>query len=162
MSLTEYETTVVIRANVGGDAVEAALDRMRDVIKSRNGKLLAINHWGKKKLAYEIEKQTRGLYVHTHYLGGNDVVAELERNFRINDHVLRFLTIKLNEQVIGDEHEEQAYVRPEYDADDGDDKDTEGEEDTEQAAEASGEPKSEASGEAGAQASVRAAARGGE
>ena len=118
MSLTEYETTVVIRANIGGDAVEGTLDRVRDVIKGRQGKLLAITHWGKKKLAYEIEKQARGIYVHTHYLGRNDLVAELERNLRINDNVLRFLTIRLAEQVAADEREETAYERPEYDADD--------------------------------------------
>lgn len=169
MSLTEYETTVVIRANVGGDAVESALDRMREVIKARNGKLLAINHWGKKKLAYEIDKQARGLYVHAHYLGGNDVVAEIERNFRINDQVLRFLTIRLNDQIMADEREEQAYVRPEYDADDADAEvegdETEAEAGAEAASQAKGgaggESNNEGSGEAGAQASVRAAARGG-
>lgn len=126
MHLTEYETTVVIRPDIGGDAVETTLDRFRDVVKNSGGKLVAINHWGKKKLAYEIEKHTRGIYVHTHYLGGNTLVAELERNMRISDNVLRFLTVRLAENVGADEREEKAYVRPQYEADDqGNDDDVE-------------------------------------
>lgn len=116
--LTEYETTVVIRPDIGGDAVENTLDRMREVVRVGGGKLLAINHWGKKKLAYEIEKHTRGIYVHTHYLGGSSMVAELERNLRISDNVLRYLTVKMANDVSAAEREEKAYVRPQYDVDD--------------------------------------------
>jgi small subunit ribosomal protein S6 len=115
MQLTEYETTVVIRPDIGGDAVEGTLDRLRDVLRNGGGKLLAINHWGKKKLAYEIKKHARGIYVHTHYLGGNVLVQELERNLRISDNVLRFMTIRMAEGVAVDEREEKAYVRPQYD-----------------------------------------------
>ena len=114
MVLTEYETTVVIRPDIGGDAVEATLDRLRDVVRSAGGKLVAINHWGKKKLAYEINKHARGIYVHTHYLGANTLVQELERNLRISDNVLRYLTVRLAEGVKADEREEKAYVRPQY------------------------------------------------
>lgn len=121
MQLTEYETTVVIRPDIGGDAVEATLDRVRDVLKGQDGKLLAINHWGKKKLAYEIKKHVRGIYVNTHYLGGNTLVQELERNLRISDNVLRFMTIRMSENVGIDERQEQAYVRPQYDLDSGND-----------------------------------------
>jgi small subunit ribosomal protein S6 len=114
MHLTEYETTVVIRPDIGGDVVEGTLDKVREVVRNGGGKLVAINHWGKKKLAYEIEKHARGIYVHTHYLGGNQLVTELERNLRISDNVLRFLTVRLAEGVSAEEREEQAYVRPQY------------------------------------------------
>ena len=111
---TEYETTVVIRPDIGGDAVETTLDRVREVVKNGGGKLLAINHWGKKKLAYEIDKHTRGIYVHTHYLAGNTMVLELERNLRISDNVLRFLTVRMADKVATEAREEKAYVRPQY------------------------------------------------
>ncbi len=114
--LTEYETTVVVRPDISGDVVETTLDRIRETVSQRGGKLVAINHWGKKKLAYEINKHTRGIYVHTHYLGGSDMVAEIERNLRISDNVLRFLTVKLAEDVTPDARQAQAYVKPEYDA----------------------------------------------
>ena len=116
MHLTEYETTVVIRPDIAGDVVETTLDRVREVVKTGGGKLLAINHWGKKKLAYEIKKHGRGIFVHTHYLGANTLVLELERNLRISDNVLRFLTIRMAEGVAVAEREEVAYVRPQYEA----------------------------------------------
>jgi small subunit ribosomal protein S6 len=116
MQMTEYETTLVIRPDIGGDAVETLLDKVREVVKA-DGKLLGISHWGKKKLAYEISKQARGIYVHTHYLGKNTLVSELERNLRISDHVLRFLTVRLASEVDGAELEEKAYERPQYDVD---------------------------------------------
>lgn len=121
MSLIEYETTVIIRPDIGGDSVEGTLDRVRDVIKNQGGKLLAINHWGKRKLAYEIQKHSRGVFVHTHFLGANTLIRELERNMRINDNVLRFMTIKLEQGVEAESREEKAYERPQYDLDDGSD-----------------------------------------
>lgn len=129
MSLTEYETTVIIRPDIGGDAVEGTLDRVREVIKSRGGKLLAINHWGKRKLAYEIAKHARGVFVHTHFLGENTLVRELERNMRINENVLRFMTIQLAKNVDAEGREEKAYERPQYDLDDGSDDEKDGQDD---------------------------------
>lgn len=116
MHMREYETTVVVRPDVSGDSIEATLDRVRDAVRKSGGKLLAINHWGKKKLSYPIAKHTRGIYVHAQYLGEGGLVAEVERNLRISDTVLRFLTIKVADEVNAAEREEKAYVRPQYEA----------------------------------------------
>jgi small subunit ribosomal protein S6 len=116
MLMTEYETTVVVRPDISGDVIEATLDRVREAVKKSGGKLIAINHWGKKKLNYPIEKHTRGIYVHTQYLGTGGLVAEVERNLRISESVLRFLTIKVAGEVKPDEREEKAYVRPHYES----------------------------------------------
>ena len=115
MLLSEYETTVVLRPDIGGESIESTLDRVRNAVAD-GGKLLAINHWGKKRLAYEIGKHNRGVYVHTHYLGAGNMVAELERNLRLNENVLRFLTVKLEDAVAPDAREAHDYVQPEYDA----------------------------------------------
>jgi small subunit ribosomal protein S6 len=116
MQMTEYETTVVVRADISGDTVETMLDKVREVVRLQGGKMLAINHWGKRKLAYEIEKQTRGIYVNAHYLGANNLVAELERNLRISDIVLRYLTIRMAEKVSPQDRQEKEYVKPHYDS----------------------------------------------
>jgi small subunit ribosomal protein S6 len=116
MLMTEYETTVVVRPDISGDVIETTLDRVRDAVKKSGGKLVAINHWGKKKLSYPIAKHTRGIYVQAHYLGQGGLVAEVERNLRISDSVLRFLTIKIGHDVTADQREEKAYVRPSYEA----------------------------------------------
>ncbi len=115
MLMTEYETTVVVRPDVTGEQVEAALDRVRDVIGKQGGKLLEIEHWGKKKLAYPMKKHPRAIYVRTHYLGIGGLVGELERNLRLNENVLRFLTIKIDERVEADSKVEKEYVAPSYD-----------------------------------------------
>ena len=116
MLMNHYETTVVLKPDVGGDTIEAALDRVRDVVTSQGGTLLEIDHWGKKRLAYEIQKHTRGIYVHTQFLGKGPMVAELERNLRINNNILRFLTIKTKAGVNPAEAEVKEYVKPEYGA----------------------------------------------
>lgn len=116
--MTEYETTMVVRPDIGGDAIEAMLDRVREAVRKKGGKLLAINHWGKKKLSYPIKKQARGVYVHTQYLGKDDLVAELERNLRISDSVLRFLTIAVAKGVDVSSYQEKEYVRPQYELED--------------------------------------------
>ena len=116
MLMNEYETTLVLRPDIGGDTIEGALDRVRDVVSKESGKLLSIEHWGKKKLAYEIQKHTRGIYVQANFLGAGNLVGELERNLRINSSVLRFLTLKIASGVNADDRESQDYVKPEYDA----------------------------------------------
>ncbi len=125
MFLTEYETIVVIRPDIGGDAIEALLDKLRDVVRVGEGKLIAITHWGRKKLAYEIKKHTRGVYVHIHYLAPRSLILEIERNLRISDAVLRFLTVQLAEKLRAEDRTEAEYQRPEYDLAEDDSESTE-------------------------------------
>ena len=126
-TMTEYETTLVLRPDISGEVIEGTLDKVRETV-ANGGKLLAINHWGKKRLAYEVAKHSRGVYVHTHYLGAGAVVAEIERNLRLSENVLRFLTVKIEDGVAPEDRESREYVTPEYDAvmaadDDRDDRD---------------------------------------
>jgi small subunit ribosomal protein S6 len=116
MLMTEYETTMVMRPDLGGDAIETTLDRVREVVKTQGGKLISIDHWGKRKLAFEIKKQVRGVYVHAHFLGEKGLVAELERNLRISDNILRYETIRMARDVDATSRDEQAYVKPQYEA----------------------------------------------
>lgn len=116
MLVNEYETTLILRPELAGEAIESTLDRVRDSVKKMDGTLLEINHWGRKKLAYPIAKQTRGIYIHTHYLGKDNLVAELERNLRISDSVMRYLTIRMEADITATEREVKDYVTPEYNA----------------------------------------------
>jgi small subunit ribosomal protein S6 len=118
MLMNEYETTVILKPDLGGDDIEAALDRIRDVVSKEGGKLLNVEHWGRKRLAYDIQKYNRGLYVQAQYLGAGGLVAELERNIRISSAFLRFLTVKVEDEVTADSREVVEYVRPSYEAED--------------------------------------------
>ena len=95
----EYETIYILRPDVSNDAAEKIVERAKDVIARLDGTLTKLDNWGKRKLAYPIQKNSRGLFVYLKYVGFNDLVAELERNLRLLDEVVRFQTVLLQEDI---------------------------------------------------------------
>ena len=95
----EYETIYIVRPDAEADALREVNARARRVIEEASGKLLRVENWGKRKLAYEIAKHNKGVYLYWRYLGPPQLVAELERNLRMLDSVLRYLTVKVDENV---------------------------------------------------------------
>lgn len=93
--LAGYETTFITRAEMGDDALRALTDRLISIIPTFGGELVLQEDWGTKRLAYKIEKETRGRYTYLVYTGEGNIVAELERNLRMNDFVMRFLSVNL-------------------------------------------------------------------
>lgn len=96
---TDYETIFILRADIDSDASEKAIARVLAAIEAGQGKLLKVESWGKRRLAYPIGKQRKGFYVYVRYLGYRGVVAEVERNLRMLDTVLRHLTVALRKNV---------------------------------------------------------------
>lgn len=90
-----YETTLILRPDVTEDAPKALIEKLKGIIQAHGGETLAVEEWGKRKLAYVIKRESRGVYVYLLYTGNNSLVAELERNLRITESVLRFLTVGL-------------------------------------------------------------------
>lgn len=95
----EYETIYILRPDVGNDRAEKVVDRAKDVIARLDGTLTKLDNWGKRKLAYPIQKNNRGIFVYLKYVGFNDLVPELERNLRLLDDVVRFQTVLLAEDI---------------------------------------------------------------
>lgn len=95
----EYETIYILRSGVASDEAERITARMKEIIETRSGKILKIDNWGRRKLAYPINKASRGVFVFLSYIGFEDVVAELERNLRLLDSVVRFQTVLNNPRV---------------------------------------------------------------
>ena len=95
----EYETIYILRPDVGNDAAEKVIGRAQDVIARLDGTLTKLDNWGKRKLAYPIQKNSRGIFVYLKYVGFNDLVPELERNLRLLDEVVRFQTVLLAEDI---------------------------------------------------------------
>lgn len=96
---TDYETIFILRADIDSDASERAISRAVGAIEQTGGKLLKVESWGKRRLAFPIGKQRKGFYVYLRFLGYRGVVAELERNLRMLDTVLRHMTIQLRKDV---------------------------------------------------------------
>lgn len=99
MFYREYETIYIMRPDLGEDEEAAVGERMNGILEKTQARLLKQAVWGKRKLAYEIKKYSKGVYVSLQYLSGTDTVRELERNLKILDPVIRFQTFKVADRV---------------------------------------------------------------
>ncbi len=98
----EYETIYVLRPDVDPDGAERVATRVAEVVEREKGKLVKVETWGRRRLAYPVNKQTRGVYFYLKYLGKGGLVAELERNLRMIDTVMKFQTVLLRDEVVID------------------------------------------------------------
>src|SRR5689334_18094373 len=96
--LAGYETTFITRSELSDEALNTIQERLTQVVSSFSGEVILKEDWGKRKLAYPISKENRGHYTYFVYTGKGDVVHEVERNLRLQDHVLRFLTVNLGKE----------------------------------------------------------------
>ena len=94
--IREYETVCILDPELEeAGSLQPLLERIEGSISKAGGTVLGADHWGKRKLAYEINKNNRGYYVLQNYLGEKSTVVSLEKGLRIMDGVWRFLTIQL-------------------------------------------------------------------
>jgi small subunit ribosomal protein S6 len=98
----EYETIYILRPNTPNEGVAEVNTRIKGVIESMGGKVLKVDNWGKRRLAYEVAKERKGIYLYWLYLAKSGVVEEAERNLRMLDNVIRYLTVKVDENVVVD------------------------------------------------------------
>lgn len=96
----EYETIYILRADVDPEGAERVSGRVAEVITREKGTLVKVESWGRRRLAYEIIKQRRGVYTYIKYLGGGSLVNELERNLRMLDPVMRFQTVLVRDDIV--------------------------------------------------------------
>src|SRR6187551_1751952 len=95
----EYETIYILRPDIDADGAEKIGSRLAEVVGRESGRLTKVETWGRRRLAYDIAKHRRGVYVYLKYLGGGKVVAELERNLRLFDGVLKYQTVLVRNDV---------------------------------------------------------------
>ncbi|MGD9228914.1 MAG: 30S ribosomal protein S6 [Desulfobacterales bacterium] len=96
--MRRYETIVIIDPDLSTEKREPVLERVKDVIAQQGGYLAFIDDWGARKLAYEIKKKERGYYVRFDFCATGAVVDEIERFFRIDDRVLKYMTVLLDKK----------------------------------------------------------------
>ncbi len=94
--MRRYETIFILDPDVSEEQRGSVFGRLSDLMGQKNGLQVALDEWGAKKLAYEIKKKHRGYYVRLDYCGAGDLVDEIERFFRIDDRVLKYMTIVLD------------------------------------------------------------------
>ncbi len=98
-TVREYETVFILRSDVLDEERSKVLNRLNGIVEKLDGHILMQEEWGKRKLAYKIQKNAYGIYYYLRYLGYNDMVAEIERNLRILEPVIKYMTVKLGDDV---------------------------------------------------------------
>jgi len=97
--LRRYETIFIVPPDVAEDEVNGLLEKYEGIITTLKGTLIKRENWGKRKLAYEIKKQTKGIYILLDFAGKSAIVDELQRNMRLDDKVLKYMTVMKDESV---------------------------------------------------------------
>ena len=97
--MKRYETIFILDPDLSDEDRGALFERFTDLIQKHDGLLIVLDEWGTKKLAYEIKKKAKGYYLRSEYCGTGILVDELERFFRIDDRVLKYMTVLLDKNV---------------------------------------------------------------
>lgn len=100
-----YETTVVIDSALKADEVRNQNDKIVNFISNHGGNIVKVEDWGKRRLAYEIKRKQYGFYLNVRFSGPEALPVLLEREYRLNEAVLRYLTIKVDPLVIKSEEQ---------------------------------------------------------
>jgi len=97
--MRRYESVWVVNGDLPDEEVKSAIDKFSGIISSQGGTLVGLDEWGRRKLAYKIQGTIRGYYVLADFAGSSETVKELERNYRIDDRIIRSLTTEKSDKV---------------------------------------------------------------
>ena len=104
--MREYETVFIVDPGCDDEQVDREVDTVKDVITQGSGQVVEVQVWGKRRLAYEIRKKKEGTYAFVRFKCGPSVLQELNRRFKLNELVLRHLTVLSQESVQSEEDSE--------------------------------------------------------
>lgn len=92
--MNKYETLYVITPELEEEAVKATIEKFSGVIANNGGAVAGVDEWGKRRLAYPIDYKTEGYYVLVNFEAEGELPKELERNFNIDENILRFIVVR--------------------------------------------------------------------
>jgi len=95
-----YETTFIVNAALDDAQIEVVIEKVKDVIVKNGGEIRSAEKWGRKRLAYTIDKKNNGFYAFFEFKGPGDLIAKLERHYHLEEQVIRHLTIQLDKKAL--------------------------------------------------------------
>jgi len=98
-----YETMYILRPDIGEEAVDGAIEKYQSILRDNGAEILETQHRGKRRLAYEIDRQREGIYVQMNFKADGSQIAPMERAMRLSSEVIRYLTVKQDEPKAVDE-----------------------------------------------------------
>jgi small subunit ribosomal protein S6 len=95
--MRHYETIYIINPNLSDEEVEQVNEKFKALIESQKGVVIKLQDWGKQRLAYEIKKYDKGTYFLVDFCGQSGLTSELARNLKLDERILKFQTVKLED-----------------------------------------------------------------
>ncbi len=95
-----YETTIIIDPQLDQTKIEELVNKIQKMVTDEGGSIRKVDHWGKKRMAYEIKKKQYGYYVYFLYESNGKALPQLEKEFRLNEFIIRDLTVRLDEKAV--------------------------------------------------------------
>ena len=95
--MNKYESVLIARQDLGASQVNTLIDSLKEVVSAQGGEVVRVDNWGLKNLAYRIKKNRKGHYVLLNISAPAQAVAEYERVMRVNEDIIRYMTVKVDE-----------------------------------------------------------------
>lgn len=101
--MTYYEVTYIVSPELDEEKLSETLERYQNLVQEQGGRVLNVNKWGKRRLAYEIADRREGVYVTMQFAGNVKVTDELDRSFKLAEEVLRHLIVRISQDQVVEE-----------------------------------------------------------
>jgi small subunit ribosomal protein S6 len=105
--MRRYDLIFIVQPELSEEEVKAIADRYLQIITAQRGIIIKTEDWGKRRLAYDIKKQSRGTYILVDFYGPGSMIREIERNLKIDDNILKFITVKTRDPFDSETLEEE-------------------------------------------------------
>jgi len=100
VKVKNYESVIILNATLEDEQIEVSLNKILESIKSYGGEIKDLDKWGRKRLAYPIEKAKSGYYVVIRFAAPTEAITRIERVYRLDETVIRFLTVELTKEAL--------------------------------------------------------------
>ncbi len=97
--MRNYEVVFVAAPTLTSEELDGFINHIQTVVEGKNGKVVKVDNWGKKSLAYKIKKYREAYYVILSIEGDGSTIAEIERRFRVTDYIIRFISVRIDEDI---------------------------------------------------------------
>jgi len=100
VKLKSYESVLILNAALEDEQIENSLQKVTESIKTYGGEIQNVDNWGRKRLAYPIKKSKSGYYSVIRFVAPTESVARIERNYRLDETIIRFITVELTKEAL--------------------------------------------------------------
>ena len=95
-----YETTFIVNAALDDAQIDAVIEKVKEVIVKNGGDVRSSEKWGRKRLAYTVDKKNNGFYAFFEFKAPGDLIAKLDRHYQLDEQVIRYLTVQLDKKAL--------------------------------------------------------------